>query len=103
MIKAERRQAAERAKNELKAKKRAAKAEAGQMAKKRRKEQPAVNLNNLTSLSGTRQDRPAPQPPAGMECFNCGGNHFKKDCPNGGKRGYQGGNDGRPRKTQKHK
>jgi hypothetical protein len=104
MIKAERRQAAERAKHELKAKKRAAKAESEQMAKRRRKENPGVNLNNLTSLSGTRQERLPVQPPAGMTCFKCGGNHFKKDCPNASKRSHQGGGDhNRPRKTQKVK
>jgi hypothetical protein len=102
MIKTERRQATERAKNERKAKKRAAKAELEQLGKKRRKETPAINLNKLTSLSGTKQDRPAVVP-AGMKCFNCGGNHFKKDCPNPGKRGHEGDDDGRPRKTQKHR
>lgn len=103
MIKAERRQAAERAKNELKAKKRAAKIESEQLAKKRRKDNPGVNLNKLTTLSGTNQSRPAAKPPAGMKCFNCGGDHFKKDCPNGAKRGFPGGNDGPPRKAPKYK
>jgi hypothetical protein len=99
MIKAERRQAA---KNELRAKKRAAKAESEHMAKKRRKENPGINLNKLTSLSGTNQTR-AGKPPAGQTCFNCGGDHFRRDCPNGGKRNFSGGIDGPPRKTQKYK
>lgn len=101
MIKAERRQAAERAKNERKAKKQATKAESDKMAKKRRKDNPAVNLNTLTSLSGTNQDRGSK-----VECFKCGGPHMKKDCPGGGgggKRSHPGGDDGPRRKAQKNR
>lgn len=103
MIKAERRQAAERVKNELKVKKRAAKVESEQLAKKRRKENPGVNLNKLTTLSGTNQSRPSPKPPTGVGCFNCGGDHYRKECPHGSKRNFSGGNDGPPRKAPKHK
>lgn len=103
MIKEERRQAAERAKNERREKKRAAKAESEQLAKKRRKETPTVKLNMLTSLSGTNQNRAPTKPPNGMKCFNCGGDHFKKDCPSSAKRYYDGGDSSRPRKTQRQR
>ncbi|KUJ19192.1 uncharacterized protein LY89DRAFT_581412 [Mollisia scopiformis] len=94
LIRASREEAAERAKAERKAKKRAAKAELEEMAKKRRKTE--VNLNGLSSLSG-RQDR---KPPVAKNCYTCGGNHYKKDCP-AKKRGHQGGDDGPPRKSRK--
>ncbi|CZR61547.1 uncharacterized protein PAC_11444 [Phialocephala subalpina] len=103
LIRASRQEAVERAKAERHAKKRSAKAEAEQLAKKRRKNE--VNLNGLTSLSG-RQAR-QPVVPKDLKCHGCGGNHFKRDCPNQGgsqnKRGYQGGDDGRPRKAIKSK
>lgn len=102
MIKAERKQVAERAKNERREKKRAGIADLEKLAKRRKKENPSINLNKLTSLSGTNQTRPV-QPPAGMECYNCGGNHFRRDCPNAGKRGPDGGDNSRPRKTQKQR
>lgn len=103
LIRASRQEAVDRAKAERHAKKRAAKAEAEQIAKKRRKNE--VNLNGLTSLSG-RQER-QPVVPKDLKCHSCGGNHFKRDCPNQGrnqnKRGHQGGDDGRPRKAIKSK
>jgi hypothetical protein len=94
LIRDSRREAAERARAERKSKKRAEKAEAEEIARKRRKND--INLNGLTSLSG-RQERPIP---TDIKCFNCGGNHFKKDCKEK-KRGYQGGDDGPPRKARK--
>ncbi|KAN0095397.1 hypothetical protein V8E51_016108 [Hyaloscypha variabilis] len=94
LIKASRREAAERAREERRFKKRAEKAEVEEIARKRRKND--VNLNGLTSLSG-RQERPIPPD---VKCFNCGGNHFKKDCKER-KRGYHGGDDGPPRKARK--
>jgi hypothetical protein len=94
LIKASRREAAERARDERKFKKRAEKAEAEDIARKRRKND--INLNGLTSLSG-RQERPIPPD---VKCFNCGGNHFKKDCKEK-KRSYHGGDDGPPRKARK--
>lgn len=103
LIRASRQEAVDRAKAERHAKKRAAKVEAEQIAKKRRKNE--VNLNGLTSLSG-RQER-QPTVPKDLKCHGCGGNHFKRDCPNQGrnqnKRGHQGGDDGRPRKAVKSK
>lgn len=98
MIKQEREEAAARVKAERKAKKRAAQAELEEMAKKRRKNE--INLNGLSSLSG-RQER-KPVVPKDLVCYNCGGNHFKKDCT-AKKRGYHGGDDGPPRKTMKSK
>ncbi|CZT06888.1 hypothetical protein WAI453_012851 [Rhynchosporium graminicola] len=96
LIKASRQEAADRARTDRKAKKRALKAEADELAKKRRKD--VVNLNGLTSLSGSKQ---APTP-AAITCYNCGGNHFKKDCLAGtNKRSYKGEDDGPPRKSFK--
>ncbi|KAH7348688.1 hypothetical protein BKA65DRAFT_550749 [Rhexocercosporidium sp. MPI-PUGE-AT-0058] len=94
LIKASRQEAADRARAERKARKRAAKAEADEIAKKRRKD--VVNLNGLTSLSGKTAPVPA--------CYNCGGPHFKKDCRgNTNKRTHMGGDDGPPRKSFKSK
>ncbi|KAG4440112.1 hypothetical protein IFR05_004409 [Cadophora sp. M221] len=94
LIKASRQEAADRARADRKAKKRAAKAEADEVAKKRRKD--VVNLNGLTSLSGKSAPAPA--------CFNCGGPHYKKDCrANTNKRSHMGGDDGPPRKSFKSK
>jgi hypothetical protein len=94
LIKDSRREAADRARAEWESKKRAEKAEAEEIARKRRKND--INLNGLTSLSG-RQERPIPPD---VKCFNCGGNHFKKDCREK-KRSYHGGDDGPPRKARK--
>ncbi|KAK0122008.1 hypothetical protein ONS95_010273 [Cadophora gregata] len=94
LIKASRQEAANRARAERKAKKRAAKAEAEELAKKRRKD--VVNLNGLTSLSGKSAPVPA--------CYNCGGPHYKKDCrANTNKRTHMGGDDGPPKKSLKFK
>ncbi|KAH9209852.1 hypothetical protein DL95DRAFT_427972 [Leptodontidium sp. 2 PMI_412] len=94
LIKASRQEAADRARVERRAKKRAAKAEADEIAKKRRKD--VVNLNGLTSLSGKSAPVPA--------CFSCGGPHYKKDCrANTNKRSHMGGDDGPPRKSFKSK
>ncbi len=98
MIIASRQEAADRAKAERKAKKRAAKAELEELAKKRRKE--VVNLNGLTNLSG-KQDRKQQAPP-GVNCYTCGGPHFKKDC-RANKRVFLGGDEGPPRKSLKTK
>ncbi|KAL2064119.1 hypothetical protein VTL71DRAFT_4613 [Oculimacula yallundae] len=92
LIKVSRQEAADRARAERKAKKRAVKKEADELAKKRRKD--VVNLNGLTSLSGSKAT-PVPA------CFGCGGPHFRKDCPNTKKRGYKGGDEGPPRKSFK--
>lgn len=96
LIKASRQEAADRARAERKTRKHAAKSDLEEKAKKRRKNE--VNLNGLSSLSG-RQERAVPVPP-NVSCFICGSNHFKKDCPQR-KRGYQGGDDGPPRKAPK--
>ncbi len=98
LIRASRQEAAERAKAERKAKKRAAKAESEQIAKKRRKND--IDLNWLTSLSGKGERQPVVPP--NMKCYNCGGNHFKRDCTQK-KRGHNGGDDGPPRKAIKSK
>jgi hypothetical protein len=102
LIKSSREEAAERAKADRKAKKRAAKEQLEGIAKKRRKKDVNLNgdyaLNGLSSLSG-RQDRKIPIPPA---CYNCGGPHMKRDCPKL-KRGYQGEDDGPPRKALRAK
>lgn len=95
LIKASRQEASDRARADRKAKKRAAKAELEQIAKKRRND--VVNLNGLTSLSG-KQEKKQQQIPAGISCYSCGGHHFKKDCPKS-KRGHLGDDDGPPRKT----
>lgn len=98
LIKDSRREAAERAREERKFKRRAEKAEAEEIARKRRKND--INLNGLTSLSG-RQEKIIPRAiPADVKCFNCGGNHFKKDCTEK-KRNYHGGDDGPPRKARR--
>merc|ERR1712000_161133 len=82
LIKASRQEAADRARAERKAKKRARK--------------DVVNLNGLTSLSGKSAPVPA--------CYNCGGPHYKKDCrANTNKRTHMGGDDGPPRKSLKFK
>ena len=95
LIKASRQEAAERAKAERKAKKKAAQTELLKLSKKRKKTE--VKLNGLTSLTG-RQDK---QPPA-ISCYNCGGPHKKAQCPqNQNKRGFNGDDDGPPRKSLK--
>ncbi len=99
LIKDSRQEAAERARIERKAKRRAGNAEAEEKARQRRKND--INLNGLTSLSG-RQERPNRPVPADVKCFNCGGNHYKKDCKER-KRPYYGGDDGPPRKARKSK
>lgn len=85
-------------KAERKIKKNAAKAQALELAKKRKKKE-AVSPPKM-SLTG-RQDR------APIECFSCGGPHLKKDCPQGGgkngfggKRQYQGGHGGNSKKAR---
>lgn len=85
LIRTSRKQAADDAKAERKAKKRAEKAELEKLARKRKKNE--VNLNGLTSLSG----RAAPA--FNGACFNCGGPHHKKDCPQSSRRGYRGSDD----------
>lgn len=104
LIKAGRREAGDRVRAERKAEKRKAKEELEDASKKRRKNQVNLNdndnLKNLTSLSG--KPEPARRVPPGTECYNCGGPHFKSDCPNP-KRIYKGGDDGRPRKARKAK
>lgn len=93
LIKASRQEAADRARADRKAKRHAVKAEADELAKKRRKD--VVNLNGLTSLSGRSAAAPA--------CYSCGGPHLKKDCPKSNKRTHMGGDDGPPRKSFKSK
>ena len=95
-IKISRQDAAERARAERKAKRKAEKAESLKMAKKRKKTE--VKLNGLTSLSG-RQEKQVPA----ISCYNCGGPHRKAQCPNNQnlnhkKRDYHGVDDGPPRK-----
>jgi hypothetical protein len=88
MIRASRREAVERAKAEQKAKKRAEKAASKKLAKERKKKD--VNLNKLTSISGSKS------------CYTCGGDHLMAQCPQRSKRGYPGGeNDGPRRKAIK--
>ncbi len=100
LIKLGRHDAAEHAKEQRKAKKRAAKEELEQMAKKRRKQDvnlnTDVNLKGLTSLSGRQDFQPKPS----IECFRCGGPHQKKDCPEI-KRGFQGGDDKSSKKSRR--
>lgn len=81
-------------KADLRAKKRQAKDELKNMAKKTR--QAEVNLNNLTSLSGRQEVSPKTK----IECYSCGGPHRKIDCPRR-KRGQQYIDDGPPKKSFK--
>ncbi|KAF4614292.1 hypothetical protein G7Y89_g15447 [Cudoniella acicularis] len=121
LIKASRKEAAERAKAERKAKKRAEKAKALDLAKQRKKKD--VNLNGLTSLSGKAgtptkgpcykcggphmksqcpkndegQEIPRRPQSQDIKCYNCGGPHLKSQCPDV-KRGHSGGDEGPSRK-----
>lgn len=94
LIKASRKEAAEKLKAQRKAKKKADKAASVKMAKERKKKE--ITLNGLTSLSG-RQDNLRPP----IKCFKCGGPHVQAQCPQ--KRRYQGGDDGPLRKSRKSK
>ncbi|KAL3417359.1 zinc knuckle [Phlyctema vagabunda] len=92
LIKESRHDAAQRAKAERKAKRKAEKAGSLELAKKRKKKD--VKLNSLTSLTG-RQDKVDSR-----TCHKCGGvGHLLKECPKN-KRPFQGGDDG-PRKARK--
>jgi hypothetical protein len=71
LIRASRQEAADRAKAERKAKKKAEKAQLVELARHRKKKE--VNLNGMTSLSGRQTNAP--------KCFSCGGPHVKADCP----------------------
>ena len=90
-----------RLKKQRKAKKHKEKAALLKQGKDRKKKE--VNLNGLTSLSGKAAPQRGP-------CHHCGGPHLKRECPElsggdgsrfQGKRGFQGGDDGPPRKTVK--
>ncbi|KAG0647522.1 hypothetical protein D0Z07_6527 [Hyphodiscus hymeniophilus] len=99
MIKTSRREAVERVKAEQKAKKRAEKAKAKQLAKDRKKKN--VNLNSLTSISGSQfvgtPAKPATPGRTNVSCYICGGPHFKAECPQREKkRIYPGGGDDGP-------
>lgn len=114
LIRASRQEAVAQAKEERKKQKRAEQAESEKLAKKRKKENPSVNLNGLTSLSGRApsvachncggphymKDCTQPKKFKGA-CHKCGGPHHIKDCPQTSKRSYQGGDDGPPRKAIK--
>ena len=82
LIRASRRETLVRAKADQRVKKRAGKANLENLAKDRKKKE--VNLNKLTSISGS------------ISCYICGGNHIKADCPQKSKRGYPGGGDDGP-------
>ncbi|POS87757.1 hypothetical protein EPUL_001069 [Erysiphe pulchra] len=81
-------------KADLRAKKRQARDELKNMAKKTR--QTEINLNHLTSLSGRQEVNPKSK----IECYSCGGPHRKIDCPRR-KRGQQYIDDGPPKKSFK--
>lgn len=89
LIKASRHEAAERAKAERKAKKKAEKAQSLELARQRKKKD--VKLNGLTSLSGRQESL------GGRTCHKCGGPHLIKDCP---KRGFEGGDRGFSKKAR---
>ncbi|TVY32939.1 hypothetical protein LSUB1_G007804 [Lachnellula subtilissima] len=92
-------EAMDRLKKQRKAQKHKEKAALLKQGKDRKKKE--VNLNGLTSLSGKATPQKGP-------CHQCGGPHFKRECPElsggdgsrlKGKRGFQGGDEGPPRKT----
>ncbi|KAK5683286.1 hypothetical protein LTS10_004817 [Elasticomyces elasticus] len=73
-----RKEASEKARAERKAKKRAEKAEALRMADDRRKKQ--VNLNTLTSISGSSGGKPSGS--TNIVCHQCGNKgHVQRECP----------------------
>ena len=91
LIRASRQEAVQRAKAELKAKKRAEKAESVRLAEARKKKE--VKLNTRTSLTGRQEPVRA--------CHKCGElDHLQKDCPQN-KRSYDDNDDGPPRKWRK--
>ncbi|TVY41573.1 hypothetical protein LOCC1_G004227 [Lachnellula occidentalis] len=94
-------EAIDRLKKQRKAQKHKEKAALLKQGKDRKKKE--VNLNGLTSLSGKATPQKGP-------CHQCGGPHFKRECPElssaegsrfQGKRGFQGGDEGPPRKTMR--
>ncbi|KAG9230952.1 hypothetical protein BJ875DRAFT_470829 [Amylocarpus encephaloides] len=93
LIKASRKEAVQRAQAESKARKKEKKTKADELAKQRKKKE--VNLNGLTSLSGSKPSASAK--PLGP-CYQCNGPHLRANCPEN-KRGHPGGDDGPPRKT----
>lgn len=94
LIRATRKQAAERVKAELKAKKKAEKAQSAELARQRKKKE--VNLNGMTSLSGRQA------PVDERTCFVCGGPHLKSNCPEQ-KRRFSGPEGGHPKKARTYK
>ncbi|CAG8975634.1 hypothetical protein HYALB_00008393 [Hymenoscyphus albidus] len=98
LIKTSRAEATQRLKAERKAKKKAEKSKTADLAKQRKKK--AVNLNGLTSLSGSQsRSSSGPSGPPRGPCYSCGGPHMRAECPDN-KRRYPGGDDdGRPRKS----
>lgn len=94
LIRVSRKQAAERVKAELKAKKKAEKAQSAELARQRKKKE--VNLNGMTSLSGRQA------PVDERTCFVCGGPHLKSNCPEQ-KRRYSGPEGGHPKKARAYK
>ena len=83
LIKASRAEAAERAKAERKAKRKAVKAEANRLAEQRRGKK--IKLNKLTSISGGGGSLSG-----SMECYNCGSKgHKAKDCPSADKKRHK--------------
>ena len=101
MIKASRREAVERIKAERKAEKHAEKAKAKQFAKDRKKKK--VNLNKLTSISGSGGDIVSSGSRGSIACYTCGGPHVAAKCPQQEKKRHYpgGGEDGPSRKVIK--
>lgn len=97
LINSGRKEAAQKAKAERQARKKAEKMQLQELSKKRKKKEVKLNTNR-ESLTG-RQERVDTR-----TCYRCGGPHLVNRCPlaqNGQKRSHQAGDDGPSAKTRK--
>lgn len=82
LIKQSRKEAGDRARAERKAQRKVESKEAARLAKTRREKE--VNLNKVTSISGSGKPSPSA---ASMTCHNCGKKgHIKAQCPESSKK-----------------